>query len=140
MCCSSLQGEGTITECERHIDMPAVIQSLDIENEYEYVEKYSKILEANPETREIKPRGENYMSGILSDIKKKDAISPTENCIITEYAGVGLKRNTPYRTKRQGVTLTRFRVRGIGTKPILALCECKGRNFFAKQKPFPENL
>lgn len=42
--------------------MPAVIQSLDIENEYEYVEKYPKILEENPETREIKPRGENYMT------------------------------------------------------------------------------
>ena len=50
--------------------MPAVIQSLDIENEYQYVEKYPKILEENPETREIKPRGENYVSGILSDIKK----------------------------------------------------------------------
>ena len=40
-----------------------------IENEYEYVQKYEKILQDNPETRDIKPRGENYMSGIFKEVR-----------------------------------------------------------------------
>ena len=40
-----------------------------IENEYEYVQKYESILKDNPETREIKPRGENYMSGIFKEVR-----------------------------------------------------------------------
>lgn len=37
-----------------------------IENEYEYVRAYPGILEANPEPREIKPRGKNYMNGVFN--------------------------------------------------------------------------
>ena len=40
-----------------------------IENEFEYVEKYPKILTDNPEAREIRPRGENYMSGIFKEVR-----------------------------------------------------------------------
>ena len=40
-----------------------------IENEYEYVEAYPKILEDNPEARDIKPRGENYMSGVFKEVR-----------------------------------------------------------------------
>ena len=40
-----------------------------IENEFEYVAEYPKILEDHPETREIKPRGENYMSGIFKEVR-----------------------------------------------------------------------
>lgn len=40
-----------------------------IENEFEYVEAYPKILEDNPEARDIKPRGENYMSGIFKEVR-----------------------------------------------------------------------
>ena len=40
-----------------------------IENEYEYVETYSRILEDNPEARDIKPRGENYMSGVFKEVR-----------------------------------------------------------------------
>ena len=35
----------------------------------EYVQKYEKILQDNPETRDIKPRGENYMSGIFKEVR-----------------------------------------------------------------------
>lgn len=34
-----------------------------------YVEKFPKILEDNPEAREIKPRSENYMSGVLKEVR-----------------------------------------------------------------------
>ena len=40
-----------------------------IENEYEYVEAYPRILEDNPEARDIKPRGENYMSGVFKEVR-----------------------------------------------------------------------
>ena len=40
-----------------------------IENEYEYVETYLRILEDNPEARDIKPRGENYMSGVFKEVR-----------------------------------------------------------------------
>ena len=40
-----------------------------IENEFEYVEAYPKILEDNPEARDIKPRGENYMSGVFKEVR-----------------------------------------------------------------------
>lgn len=40
-----------------------------IENEFEFVERYPEILEDNPEAREIKPRGENYMSGIFKELR-----------------------------------------------------------------------
>ena len=40
-----------------------------IENEYEYIEKYPRILVENPEAREIKARGENYMSGIFKEVR-----------------------------------------------------------------------
>lgn len=40
-----------------------------IENENEYVEKFPKILEDNPEAREIKPRSENYMSGVFKEVR-----------------------------------------------------------------------
>ena len=40
-----------------------------IENEYEYVETYPRILEDNPEARDIKPRGENYMSGVFKEVR-----------------------------------------------------------------------
>ncbi len=40
-----------------------------IENEYEYVETYHRILEENPEARDIKPRGENYMSGVFKEVR-----------------------------------------------------------------------
>ncbi len=40
-----------------------------IENEFEFVEKYPMILEDHPEAREIKPRGENYMSGIFKELR-----------------------------------------------------------------------
>ena len=40
-----------------------------IENEYEYIEKYPSILVENPEAREIKPRCENYMSGIFKEVR-----------------------------------------------------------------------
>ena len=40
-----------------------------IENEYEYVETYPRILEDNPESRDIKPRGENYMSGVFKEVR-----------------------------------------------------------------------
>ena len=40
-----------------------------IENEYEYVEMYPRILEDNPEARYIKPRGENYMSGVFKEVR-----------------------------------------------------------------------
>ena len=40
-----------------------------IENEYEYVDTYPKILEDNPEARDIKPRGENYMSGVFKEVR-----------------------------------------------------------------------
>ena len=40
-----------------------------IENEYEYVETYPKTLEDNPEARDIKPRGENYMSGVFKEVR-----------------------------------------------------------------------
>ena len=34
-----------------------------------YVEKFPKILEDNPEAREIKPRSENYMSGVFKEVR-----------------------------------------------------------------------
>lgn len=37
-----------------------------IENENVYVEKFPKILEDNPEAREIKPRSENYNPNLVS--------------------------------------------------------------------------
>ncbi len=40
-----------------------------IENEFEYVEEYPMILQDHPEAREIKPRGENYMSGIFKELR-----------------------------------------------------------------------
>lgn len=40
-----------------------------IENENVYVEKFPKILEDNPEAREIKPRSENYMSGVFKEVR-----------------------------------------------------------------------
>lgn len=40
-----------------------------IENEYEYVETYPRILEDNPEARDIKPRGENYMSSVFKEVR-----------------------------------------------------------------------
>ncbi len=40
-----------------------------IEHENEYVEQYPKILEEHPEAREIKPRGENYMSSVFKELK-----------------------------------------------------------------------
>ena len=40
-----------------------------IENEYEYVDTYPRILEDNPEARDIKPRGENYMSGVFKEVR-----------------------------------------------------------------------
>ncbi len=40
-----------------------------IENEHEYVTQYPKILEENPEAREIHERGENYMSGIFKRLR-----------------------------------------------------------------------
>ena len=40
-----------------------------VENEFEYVEKYPKILTDNPEAPEIRPRGENYMSGIFKEVR-----------------------------------------------------------------------
>ncbi len=49
----------------------AMLESLYdyIENEFEYVAKYPMILEDHPEAREIKPRGENYMSGIFKEVR-----------------------------------------------------------------------
>ena len=40
-----------------------------IENENVYVEKFPKILEDNPDAREIKPRSENYMSGVFKEVR-----------------------------------------------------------------------
>ena len=40
-----------------------------IENENVYIEKFPKILEDNPEAREIKPRSENYMSGVFKEVR-----------------------------------------------------------------------
>lgn len=40
-----------------------------LENECEFVQKYPRILEENPESREIKPRGENHMVGIFKRIR-----------------------------------------------------------------------
>ena len=40
-----------------------------VENEHEYVRVYPKILEDNPEARDIKPRGENYMSGVFKELR-----------------------------------------------------------------------
>lgn len=40
-----------------------------IENENVYVETYPRILEDNPEARDIKPRGENYMSGVFKEVR-----------------------------------------------------------------------
>ena len=40
-----------------------------IENEFEYVEKYPKILTDNPEAREIRPCGENNMSGFFKEVR-----------------------------------------------------------------------
>lgn len=40
-----------------------------IENEYEYVERFPEILEDHPEARQIKPRGENYMSGVFKELR-----------------------------------------------------------------------
>ena len=38
-------------------------------NEYAYVCSYPEILEENPELREIKPRGENYLCGVFKEIR-----------------------------------------------------------------------
>lgn len=40
-----------------------------IENEYEYVERFPEILKDSPEARQIKPRGENYMSGVFKELR-----------------------------------------------------------------------
>ncbi len=40
-----------------------------IENEFEFVEQCPMILQDHPEAREIKPRGENYMSGIFKELR-----------------------------------------------------------------------
>ncbi len=40
-----------------------------LENECDFVEKFPRILEDNPESREIKPRGENHMAGIFKRLR-----------------------------------------------------------------------
>ena len=47
----------------------SVLDSIYDYIENEYVQKYESILKDNPETREIKPRGENYMSGIFKEVR-----------------------------------------------------------------------
>ncbi len=40
-----------------------------IQNEFEYVGRYPMILQDHPEAREIRPRGENYMSGVFKELR-----------------------------------------------------------------------
>ena len=72
-----------------------------IENEFEYVEKFPKILEDNHEAREIKPRGENYMSGIFKKagvtylVTELDTLTRTEKKVpINEIASSHMARRT----------------------------------------------
>ncbi len=55
-----------VTKTDRHI-----LEDLYdyIENEFEYIQRFPKILEENPEAREIKPRGENYLSGVFKELR-----------------------------------------------------------------------